>query len=66
MGYLIRKTLDLKTERTREGYVISEDNKEKIEILRKRYGIKKECEDVNIVNNELEEKKEEINVEGLF
>jgi hypothetical protein len=66
MGYLIRKTLDIKTERTRDGYVISEDNKKKIEILRKRYGIKKECEDVNIVNIESEEKKGEINVETLF
>jgi hypothetical protein len=46
-----------------DGYVVSESNKEKIEILRKRYGIKKTSEDVNI---DLEEKKEEINAESLF
>lgn len=66
MGYLIRKTLDLKTERTRDGYVVSESNKEKIGILRKRYGIRKESEDVNDVNIELEEVKEEIPIESLF
>ena len=56
MGYLIRKTLDLKTERTRDGYVVSESNKEKIGILRKRYDIRKNSEDVNDVNIESEEK----------
>jgi hypothetical protein len=66
MGYLVRKTLDIKTERTRDGYVISEDNKEKIETLRKRYGIKNYSEDVNIVNIESGEKKEEINAGELF
>jgi len=66
MGYLIRKTLDLKTERTRDGYVVSENNKEKIGVLRKRYGIKKESEDVNIVNIESEELKEETPSESLF
>lgn len=66
MGYLIRKTLDIKTEKTRDGYVISENNTEKITLLRKRYGIKKESEDVNNVNIELEEIKEEINTESLF
>lgn len=66
MGYKISKNLDLKTERTRDGYVVSESNKEKIEILRKRYGIKKTGEDVNDVNIDLEEKKEEINTESLF
>lgn len=50
MGYLIKKTLDLKTEKTRDGYIISKNNKEKIETLKKRYGIKK-IEDVNIVND---------------
>jgi hypothetical protein len=69
MGYLIRKTLDLKTEKTRDGFVISEDNKEKIETLRKRYGIKKNNENVNIVNDvniEVEDKKDDIDVENLF
>jgi hypothetical protein len=66
MGYLVRKTLDLKTERTRDGYVVSESNKEKIEILRKRYGIEKRSEVVNDVNIDLEEKEEEINVKSLF
>jgi len=66
MGYLIRKTLDLKTERTRDGYVVSESNKEKIGILRKRYGIRKDCEDVNNVNIESEEEKKEIPIENLF
>lgn len=66
MGYLIRKTLDIKTEKTRDGYVISESNKEKIDVLRKRYGIKKECEDVNNVNIETSETKEGIRIEGLF
>lgn len=58
MEYLIRKTLDLKTERTRDGYIVSESNKEKIETLRKRYGIKKR-EDVNNVNINLETNEEE-------
>lgn len=54
MGYLVRKTLDLKTERTRDGYILSQDNKEKINILRQRYGIDKnnEVNDVNDVNND--------------
>lgn len=41
MGFLVRKILDLKTEKTREGFVILESNKEKIEILRKKFGIEK-------------------------
>ena len=59
MGYKISKSLDLKTERTRDGYVVSESNKEKIETLRKRYGIRKSSEDVNDVNVKPEEKSEE-------
>ena len=53
MGYLVSKTLDLKTERTRSGYVLSADNKKKIDILSKRYGIKRteKLDDVNIVND---------------
>jgi hypothetical protein len=50
MGYFVRKMLDLKTEKTRDGYVLSESNKDKIEILRKRHGINKISEDVNNVN----------------
>ena len=60
MGYLITKTLDLKTERTRDGYIVSESNKEKIKILRKRHGIKTRSEDVNDVNIDLQAKEEEI------
>lgn len=51
MGFLIRRILDLKTEKTREGYALTEDNKNKIEILRKRYGIKNENDDVDVVND---------------
>jgi len=58
--------LDLKTEKTRLGYVISESSKEKIETLRNRYGIKKESEDVNIVNINSMNNKEEISAENLF
>lgn len=50
MGYLISKILYLRTEKTRNGYVLCEDNKDKIEILRKRYGITKDG--VNVVNDE--------------
>ena len=66
MGYLVRKTLDLKTERTRDGYVISEDNKEKIELLRKRYAIRDDREDVNVVNFNSEEKDKELLQEKLL
>lgn len=53
-GYYIRKQLDLRTERTRDGYILTEDNTEKIETLRKRYGIKRisDGERVNLVNNQ--------------
>jgi hypothetical protein len=47
MGYLINKTLDLKTERTRDGYRLSASNIEKINILSKRYSIKR----VSVVDN---------------
>lgn len=40
MGFLIRKTLNMKTERTRKGFIIAKSNREKIEILRKKYDIK--------------------------
>ncbi|NTV40775.1 MAG: hypothetical protein HGA61_00680 [Candidatus Moranbacteria bacterium] len=66
IGYLIRKTLDIKTEKTRDGYIVSGSDKEKIEILRKRYGIKNNCEDVNNVNIESEQKNEKISLESLF
>lgn len=52
MGYFIRKTLDLKTERTRDGFILSLDNEKKVSILRKRYGIENKVEDVNDVNIE--------------
>ncbi len=59
MGYLIRKMLDLKTEKTRDGYIVSESNQGKIETLRKRYGIGHSGEDVNDVNIVSNEKQEE-------
>lgn len=58
MGYLVRKMLDLKTEKTRDGYTISESNKDKIETLRTRYEIRRKGDDVNIVNDTLEAKEE--------
>lgn len=59
IGYLINKMLDLKTERTRNGYALSEKNKNKIDILSKRYGINRTSEvnnvnDVNILDEEPE------------
>jgi hypothetical protein len=66
IGYLIRKTLDIKTEKTREGYVVSRDNKEKITLLRKRYHIKTSGEDVNVVNLESEETEKESSNISLF
>ncbi|NTV40787.1 MAG: hypothetical protein HGA61_00740 [Candidatus Moranbacteria bacterium] len=66
MGYLIKKTLNIKTERTRDGYVVSDDNSEKIELLRKRYGIEKSCEHVNFVNVESSGEAEEISLEKLL
>lgn len=52
MGYFVRKKLDIVTVKTRDGYIISEDNESKINILRKRYGIGGFGEDVNVVNIE--------------
>lgn len=59
MGFLINKALGLRTERTRDGFIISESNRKKIELLRKKYGIKHR-EHVNDVNIEIEEKDLEI------
>lgn len=66
MGYRIRKMLDLKTEKTRDGYIVSESNRGKIETLRKKYDIKRVGEDVNNVNIESEVKDEKISPEKLF
>lgn len=69
MGYFIRKMVDLKTEKTRDGYVVSESNHTKIDILRKRYGIKRSGDDVNMVNDvniESESKQEELLNEAPF
>ena len=66
MGFLINKVLDLKTEKTRDGYVISESNVEKIKTLRNRYGIKETCKDMNIVNINSMDNKGEISTESLF
>ncbi len=63
MGYLIRKMLDLKTEKTRDGYIISESNQGKIGILRKRYGIKNSSDDVNDVNIDSEKGLEDLPIE---
>ncbi|MFZ2187282.1 MAG: hypothetical protein WAV46_01485 [Candidatus Moraniibacteriota bacterium] len=52
MAFLIKRIMDLKTEKTRDGYALTEDGYEKIEILRKRYKITKKDDDVNVVNNE--------------
>lgn len=51
MGYMVRKMLDLKTNKTRDGYVVCESNLPKIGKLRKRYGIDDPYEDVNVVND---------------
>lgn len=51
IAYLVRRTLDLKTEKTRDGYAISEESFEKIETLRKRYGIVRQNDSVNIVDD---------------
>ena len=66
MGYLVRKILDLKTEKTRDGYTLSESNQEKIETLRNRYGIKQNGELVNDVNIKNEEMAKESFTENLF
>lgn len=50
MGWIIREKLKLKTERGRKGYFLLEINKEKIENLKKKFGIKEICEHVNDVN----------------
>lgn len=64
MGYLIQKTLDLKTRRTRDGYRLTTDNKEKIDRLRSRYNIvkKEPGEHVNIVNDGLGDSYDDIPV----
>ncbi len=66
MGYLVRKTLDLKTEKIRVGYVVSRSNHGKIETLRKRYGIKRKGEGVNDVNIPIVSQQEKLLVEAPF
>jgi len=67
MGYLVKKILDLKTEKTRDGYVLSEENNSKIEVLAKRYGIELKSEYVNDVNVVIDEVKNEgLNGKPLF
>ncbi len=66
MGYLVRKILDLKTEKTRGGYTLSESNREKIGTLRNRYDIKQSGELVNDVNIKNEEMAKESFTENLF
>ena len=66
MGYLVKKCLNLKTERRREGIVIVESNREKIESLEKRYGLDVRDKDVNVVNNvNVEEEIKEISVDDV-
>jgi hypothetical protein len=50
IGWYIRERLKLKTERGRNGYFISDNNKERIENLKKKYGLEKNREPVNNVN----------------
>lgn len=54
MGWYLRERLKLKTERTRDGYVLSENNKERIEMLKKKFGITPETESSNAENNDNE------------
>lgn len=58
VGYFVRKKLDLKTIKTRRGFVVSKENSKKIKILRQRYGIEK-FEGVNDVNNVNDNKLDE-------
>ena len=44
MGWSLRERLKLKTERTRDGYVLLESNKPRIEMLKKKFGITPETE----------------------
>jgi len=46
IGFLIRKVVNLKTERTSKGFVLSLENKDKIQKLRKRLGIPDSLYDV--------------------
>jgi len=39
VGWYLRERLKIKTERTRDGYVLSEINKPRIELLKKKFGI---------------------------
>jgi hypothetical protein len=39
VGWYLRERLKIKTERTRDGYVLSESNKARIELLKKKFGI---------------------------
>lgn len=67
IAYLIRRTLDLKTEKTRDGYALSEESFEKVEILRKRYGIVRQNDDVNVVDDvNVPEGEKDIDVATLF
>lgn len=51
MGYLLKKTLNLKTQKTRDGYVVLKENKHKISLLAKRLGIELIADTVNDVND---------------
>jgi len=44
MGWSLRERLKIKTERTRDGYVLSESNKPRIAMLKKKFGITAETE----------------------
>ncbi|MCX6717256.1 MAG: hypothetical protein NTU76_01085 [Candidatus Taylorbacteria bacterium] len=65
IGYFVRKKLGLKTKEGRDGYRITDDSKEKIEILKKRYGIES-VDVVDIADIEEEEEIKEINIQELL
>lgn len=50
VGWVVRERLHLKTEKTREGFVLAPSNKDKIALLKDKFGIKDDREHVNVVN----------------
>lgn len=53
MGWFLRERLKLKTERSRDGYVLSESNKDRIELLKKKFGITNEFESNEIRSEDI-------------
>jgi len=60
VGWYLRERLKIKAERTRDGYVLSESNQPRIELLKKKFGIIEEntpdkttdTDDIPIINEE--------------